>query len=92
MQMETPSSPRIDRTMSIKSEAAVVAVQELTARFRSLQDRLLQAAEVVDSEGVTLPVRASFFFLFNKLQEDTLAVSFFFFVETHVRFFVTWPR
>eukprot|EP00904_Undaria_pinnatifida_P010084 jgi/Undpi1/6205/HiC_scaffold_20.g08689.m1 len=53
--METPSSPRLDRTMSTKSAAAVTTVQELNARFGSLQDRLRQAAEAVASDGATLP-------------------------------------
>ncbi|CAM9752970.1 unnamed protein product [Laminaria digitata] len=55
MEMVMPSSPRLDRSMSTTSAAAVSTVQELTATFRSLEDRLEQAAEVVTSEGVTLP-------------------------------------
>ena len=78
MEMEKPSSPRVDRTMSIKSAAAVSTVQALTARFKSLQDRLEQAAEVMGSEGVTLPVSLLLFFFPQLVDRKNPRASFFY--------------
>ena len=57
--------------MSTKSAAAVTTVQELNARFGSLQDRLRQAAEAVASDGATLPVSFFSSLFINSILWDT---------------------
>lgn len=56
--MEPPPShnAHVNRTMSVKSRAAVNTVGHLKAKFGHLEDRLREAVEVISDESSTVQV------------------------------------